>query len=259
MTDAIRRLPADIVLCLCMPEFIVFAAFLGNQRVMASGLYDFSAVEYGYFVAEAAGGQTVADINGGFISGDFVEFAVDLVFRDGIQRGGWFIQNQEGRILVKSSCKGDFLTFSAGNLHTAAIKALVKVASCAGRHGGQAFSETSLPETPDSLFVIILWSGGHILSQTEAKEAEILEDDGEDGHIFVIIVFFDINPIQQDFSLRGVIQTAHQLDEGSLSTAVYPHYRQLFPDSEFQIYMTESIIFGIWEKTIRARIVSDGA
>ena len=75
----IRRLPADIVLGLGLPELMVFAVFLSNQRIMAAGLYDFPAVEYGNFIAEAAGGQTVADVDGGFVSGDFVEFAVNLV------------------------------------------------------------------------------------------------------------------------------------------------------------------------------------
>ena len=36
---------------------------------------------------------------------------------------------------------------------------------------------------------------GHVLPQPEAEEPEVLEHDGEDGHIFVVIVLPDIHAV----------------------------------------------------------------
>lgn len=68
-----------IILRLGMPQFVIPPVFLGNQGVVAACLYDFPAVEYRNLVAEAAGGQSVADIDGRPVPGDFIELAVDFI------------------------------------------------------------------------------------------------------------------------------------------------------------------------------------
>lgn len=64
-----------------MPQRMVRAACIGKQCVMAAGLDNPAAVEHGNLVAEAAGRQAVADVDGGLVPGDLVEAAVYLVFR----------------------------------------------------------------------------------------------------------------------------------------------------------------------------------
>lgn len=63
-----------------MPQRMVDAALVGNQCPVAAGLHNPSAVEHGNLVAEAAGCQAVADVDGGLVPGDLVEAAVYLVF-----------------------------------------------------------------------------------------------------------------------------------------------------------------------------------
>ena len=83
----------------------------------------------------------MADVDGGLVPGDFVEFAVDFILRNRVKGGGGLVQDQEGRVLVECPGQSDFLSLSAGNLDAAAVKLLVQEAVRALRHGGQALSE----------------------------------------------------------------------------------------------------------------------
>ena len=52
-----------VILCLGVPEFVVFAVCICKQAVVGTLLDHAAIVEYGDFIAELAGGQTVADID----------------------------------------------------------------------------------------------------------------------------------------------------------------------------------------------------
>ena len=69
-----------VILCLRRPERAIFPAFVAEERLVRAGLRDASVIEHGDPVAEAAGGQPVADVDGGAVAGNGVEVRVDLVF-----------------------------------------------------------------------------------------------------------------------------------------------------------------------------------
>lgn len=73
-----------------MPQLVVFSAFIGNERGVGALLDDSAFVEYGYLIAEFAGAQAVADVYCGFIACNLIEFAVNLRFGNGVERGGGF-------------------------------------------------------------------------------------------------------------------------------------------------------------------------
>lgn len=75
-----------IILRLCVPERVVFAAPIGEQFGVTTLLDDRALVEHGDLVAEFAGGQAVGDIDGSLIACDLIELAVDLRLGDGVQR-----------------------------------------------------------------------------------------------------------------------------------------------------------------------------
>lgn len=82
-------LRVGVILRLRVPKLGVFAAGLRQQRFMRAVLDDLSLVEYQNFVAEAAGGQPVTDLDRGASAGDVTEAAVHLVLRHRIQRRRW--------------------------------------------------------------------------------------------------------------------------------------------------------------------------
>ena len=107
-----------IILCLGLPEGVVDAGLVGEEGLVGAGLDDGAVVENGDFVAEFAGGQAVADVDGGAVTDNFGKFLVDLGFRYRIQGSGWFVQNDKGSILIEGSCDSNFLGFPAGNAHS---------------------------------------------------------------------------------------------------------------------------------------------
>ena len=68
-----------VILCLRVPQLRVQAAFVGQQMIVRVLLHHIAMIEHGDFVAEAAGGEAVADVYGGLVADDLVEFRVDFV------------------------------------------------------------------------------------------------------------------------------------------------------------------------------------
>ena len=92
---------------------MVDAGLVGEEGLVGASLDDGAVVENSDFVAEFAGGQAVADVDGGAVTDNFGKFLVDLGFRYRIQGSGWFVQNDKGSILIEGSCDSNFLGFPA--------------------------------------------------------------------------------------------------------------------------------------------------
>ena len=67
---------------------MVLAGLVGQQLLVGAPLDHLAVVKDGDLVAELAGGEPVADVDGSFVSGDVVELGVDLGLGDGVQGGG---------------------------------------------------------------------------------------------------------------------------------------------------------------------------
>ena len=142
-----------------------------------AGLGDLALVEHQNFVAEAAGGQPVADIDGSPSAGDLVELPIDLVFRHRVERGGRLVEHDERRVFIKRPREGDLLCLAAGDLHARLVEVLIQAGFQPLRHPVEAFSETSLPQAGHSPLPVIFRARGHILPEREGKQAEILKND----------------------------------------------------------------------------------
>ena len=104
------------MLCLRVPELVVFAVLLCHQLAVAAELRDPSAVEHRDAIAEAAGGKPVRDKHAGLLADELVEFGVDFKLGDGIERGGRLVQHDDGRVFIQRARNGDLLLFPAGEV-----------------------------------------------------------------------------------------------------------------------------------------------
>ena len=68
------------------------------------------------------------------------------------------------------------------------------------------------------------------LRERDGEEREILEHDAEQGHIFVHIVLADVDAVECDLPLVGVVQAAQELDKGALARTVVSHKGQMLAD-----------------------------
>ena len=75
----------DIILCLRVPERVVFPAFVRDEFTVRSLLDHCPLMKYKDLIAELTGGQAVADIDRRLVSDNLVEFRIDLCFRYRVQ------------------------------------------------------------------------------------------------------------------------------------------------------------------------------
>ena len=69
-----------VILRLSRPERAILPLLVAEERLVRAGLRDRAMIEHGDPVAEAAGGQPVADVDGGAVAGNGVEVRVCLLY-----------------------------------------------------------------------------------------------------------------------------------------------------------------------------------
>jgi len=79
---------------------MVFAGFVCHKLVMTALLHDSTVIKNCDFVAEPAGGKSVADVNCGLVSDNLIEIRVNFSFRNRVKSGGRLIQYDKRCILV---------------------------------------------------------------------------------------------------------------------------------------------------------------
>ena len=97
-----------VILRLGVPKFGIFPRLLRQKRLMGSLLDHLTVAEHGDLVAEPAGRQPVADVDGRAVAGNGVELLVDLRLGNGVKGSGRFVQNDEGRVLVSARAMAIF-------------------------------------------------------------------------------------------------------------------------------------------------------
>ena len=86
---------------------------------------------------------------------------------------------------------------------------------------------------------VVVPGAGHVLPQRLGQELEVLEHHREQAHVVAVVVFADVDAVQQDVALLGVIQAAQQLDEGGLAAAVFAHHRHPPADAELDVHVPQ--------------------
>ena len=92
-------------------------------------------------VAEARGGQPVRDEERGPVPGHVAVLEVDLVFRDGIKRGGRLVEHQHRRVLIERPRHHQLLRLAAGKLNPILIHLLIQPGVHAAGQGVQLFPQ----------------------------------------------------------------------------------------------------------------------
>ena len=107
----------NIILCLGIPEFPVFALRVLQQLRVGSLLDDPTFVKNGNLITELAGGQPVADIHGCPILHHTAEAGLARGFANGIQGGSGLVQHDNRRPFIQCPGQRNLLRFAAGDFH----------------------------------------------------------------------------------------------------------------------------------------------
>ena len=172
---------------------------------MGALLDDLAVVEHGDLITELAGGQPVADINCSLIARDLVELCVDLRFSHRVQGGGRLIQHDERCILVQGPGNGDLLGLAARDGHAILVQIFIKAGVQPLGHPGQPVGKARFLQAVGGTGDIIMLGRGNILAQRQGEQLEILEHHREDIHVLIVAVLTDVDAVEQDDTLGGVV------------------------------------------------------
>ena len=92
----------------------VKTAALGEEFVEAALLDDAAFFEDEDVVHGAEGGEAVGDADDGAVFGEAVDGFLDFGLGLGIERGGGFVEDEDGRVADKGAGDGDALALAAG-------------------------------------------------------------------------------------------------------------------------------------------------
>ena len=216
---------------------------------MASPLDHPAAVKHQDILAEAAGGEAVRNVQGGFSGTVFlppdhlVEARVDLVFRHRIQGGRGFVHDDEGGVFVNGSGNGHLLPLSAGEVHTALVIFLPHKGMKSPLHHLRPVRQSRPVQGVPYPFFIGVSASRDVLSHFKGKDPKILKDHGKQVVIGIRVIFPDVRAVHPDAALRRLVQPAEELDEGGLSGAVFPDDRQLPSRIKAEVQVMKHLLF----------------
>ena len=137
----------------------------------------------------------MGDVDRRFIAYQAVEFGIDFIFCDRVERGRRLIKHNKRRVFIQRPGKGEFLRLTAGNLHAGFLHILVKIGIKLLFHPADVVRDARFLQTgPDARFLVCI-GDGDILRQREGEHAEILKYHGEELPISGIVIFADIDAV----------------------------------------------------------------
>jgi hypothetical protein len=104
-----------------------------EQFRVTAGFDDAPALDNDDEVCAADGRETVRDDNGGAPAGQIREGFLDEPFGFGVERGGRFVEDEDGRIREDGARDGEPLSLTAGEKNAALADASMSAAAASGR------------------------------------------------------------------------------------------------------------------------------
>ena len=117
-----------------MPQLVILPCRVGEECLVRADLNNRTMVKHGYLIAEAAGGEPVADINRCSVRHHLAESRIDFRFGNGVESRRRLVENDKRSILIQRTGNGDLLRFTARNIHAVFIEVLIKICVKPLRH-----------------------------------------------------------------------------------------------------------------------------
>ena len=138
--------------------------------------------------------------------------------------------------------QGDFLRFAAGDFHAARVVIAVERGIQPPGHGGKPLAKARAQQRAFRRGTVVFHARAHILPQREGEQPEILEYHGEERLIFLIAVFADVDAVERDCALGGVVQAAEQLDHGGFAAAIPAHHGHALAHAQREVQILQRVV-----------------
>src|SRR5579883_271936 len=181
--------------------------------------------------------------------GQLREPAEDLVFRQGVQRGRGFVQDQNLRVAQIRARQSELLPLTTRKVHAAfkpAPEHLVQAVRKPVNDLQSAAFRRRAQQRPRIVQLLDL-THADVLARRQIIAHEILKDDTDLPVQILQVVLTQIHAIQQNLPGGGIIEPRQELDEGSLALAVLTHQRHAFARCDAEVEVAQ-------HQTLRLRI-----
>ena len=178
----------------------------------------------------------------GFTRRHVVILHVDVVFRDGVQGRGGFVQHKDRPVFIERSGQHQALGLPAGEQHAVQIDLPANVGV---KPVGQLVDRFCKPRLfdaiPNSVIVDILSRLSNIFGNRHIQNGKLLKDRAEKSIVFPAVKLPDIFPVQEHPAPGRIKQAAEELDQRGFAGAVQADDGQLFTGTHRQIQIADGI------------------
>ena len=189
---------------------------------MRAAFGDLPAGEHDDLLCAANGGEAVGDDDNGFVLHQRVDGLLHGDFAFGVERGGGFIQDDDGRVFQQGAGDADALFFAAGEFAADVAHAgLVafghrhdEVVAAGGAGGGFDFCVCG-----------VCLAEADVVDDGVVKQVNVLEDDGNLPHQVFLGEGADVAAADEDAPLLRVGVAHDEADEGGFVAAAVPDQR----------------------------------
>ena len=208
---------------------------------------DFSILQKENAMAEPGGGQPVGDEQGGFALGHVPIAQINLVFGNGVQGGGGFVQHQHRRVLVKRPSHHHLLGLAAGEAYSLGMHLGIQLRVHALGQAVQFFphARTAQAVLRPAPVHIRAKAAGHSFCQREKRRLNILKNRGEQPVIILPQELVHRHAVDADFAGGGPVQPAQKFHQRGFARAVHAHQRQTFPGAEGEAHVVQGVLLRV--------------
>ena len=185
---------------------------MAEEFFVGTPLDDLPVVEYADKVGVFDGGEAVGDDDGGAVAHEVVERFLDEFFGLGVEGGGGFVENHDGRILEDGTCDAEALALPAAEFAAAvADDGLVAVFGL----------EDEVVGVGDTRSLFHLFGGGVLDAESDVVVYGVVEEDGVlvyVAHEFTEVVegeAADVGAVDEDGAFGDIIEAGKEVDEGA--------------------------------------------
>mmetsp|Transcript_13545 Transcript_13545/g.33250 ORF Transcript_13545/g.33250 Transcript_13545/m.33250 type:complete len:228 (-) Transcript_13545:1143-1826(-) len=170
------------------------------------------------------GGQAVRHNDRGHARPDGRQAGVDLLLRDGVERAGGLVQDQDGRLLQHRACKRDALFLAAAQpdaaLAHARVVPLLEV-------GGDGVVDVRHSRRLRHLLVAGAWRAVlDVVAHRLVEQHAVLRHHADGAPHRRQRGGPDVLPVDEHTALPGVVEAQQQLEDGGLAAASGTHHGQ---------------------------------
>ena len=205
---------------------------------MVAAFDDVAVVEYDDLVGVANGREAVGDDDAGASLHEFGEGLLDGLLAFGVEGGGGFVENEDGRVFEHGSCYAEALALSSAE-GDAAVADGGLVAEGEGVDEGVGVGDGG--GLFDKVEAVVGVAKGNVVGDGVVEEDAVLRDESYLSTEAVDVKVGDGCVVDEDGAAGAVIEAWEEVDEGGFASSRRAYYSDGFAAGNGEVGVAEYV------------------